>query len=202
MLGSQRGSHQLGYLRRESLVLPRFLALLPTFPSTISSNTQANLPPPYHVNHLFLYVSSLQPLLKILKSHELPPTALKFSPSADLLLSASVDNTVRVIVIPSSFDASESDSALFFSLSSGVTSRRRELFELTCVSFSLPTTPQPTPPRSLSSFSCSSSHSSRFSGRPTRTVSSDRREFESLVFALARRALVLLFAFVLLLSFP
>lgn len=41
-----------------------------------------------------------QPLLKILKSHEFPPTVLKFNPTSRLLISGSADNTVRLIAIP------------------------------------------------------------------------------------------------------
>lgn len=44
-----------------------------------------------------------QPLLTILRAHEFPPTALRFNPSGALLASASADNTLRVIAVPSSF---------------------------------------------------------------------------------------------------
>jgi len=44
--------------------------------------------------------STPQPLLKILKSHEFPPTVLKFNPTSRLLISGSADNTVRLIAIP------------------------------------------------------------------------------------------------------
>ncbi|KAL1413118.1 hypothetical protein Q8F55_000867 [Vanrija albida] len=50
-----------------------------------------------------LDTNTLAPLLKILQAHSFPPTALKFNPSATLLVSASADNTLRTIVIPSSF---------------------------------------------------------------------------------------------------
>ncbi|KAI0306941.1 WD40 repeat-like protein [Multifurca ochricompacta] len=43
---------------------------------------------------------TLAPLLNILKSHEFPPTVLKFNPTSRLLLSGSADNTVRLIAIP------------------------------------------------------------------------------------------------------
>ncbi|WVO14856.1 hypothetical protein L204_102495 [Cryptococcus depauperatus] len=46
---------------------------------------------------------TLAPLLKILHAHSFPPTALKFNPSASLLVSASADNTIRTIVVPASF---------------------------------------------------------------------------------------------------
>lgn len=41
-----------------------------------------------------------QPLLSILKSHEFPPTVLKFNPTSRLLISGSADNTVRLIAVP------------------------------------------------------------------------------------------------------
>jgi len=43
---------------------------------------------------------TLAPLLSILKSHEFPPTVLKFNPTSTLLVSASADNTVRLIAVP------------------------------------------------------------------------------------------------------
>ncbi|WVQ93840.1 hypothetical protein IAU59_000918 [Kwoniella sp. CBS 9459] len=46
---------------------------------------------------------TLAPLLKILHAHSFPPTALRFNPSASLLVSASADNTIRAIVVPASF---------------------------------------------------------------------------------------------------
>jgi prolactin regulatory element-binding protein len=49
---------------------------------------------------------TLSPLLKILHAHSFPPTALKFNPSATMLVSASADNTIRTFVVPSSFGAS------------------------------------------------------------------------------------------------
>ncbi|KAI9635934.1 WD40-repeat-containing domain protein [Dioszegia hungarica] len=50
-----------------------------------------------------LDAATLNPLLKILHAHNFPPTALKFNPSATLLISASADNTLRAIVVPASF---------------------------------------------------------------------------------------------------
>lgn len=52
--------------------------------------------------------NSPQPLLKILQAHSFPPTALKFNPSATMLVSASADNTIRTVVVPSSFGGGES----------------------------------------------------------------------------------------------
>lgn len=49
---------------------------------------------------------TLSPLLKILHAHSFPPTALKFNPSATMLVSASADNTIRTVIVPSSFGAS------------------------------------------------------------------------------------------------
>lgn len=49
---------------------------------------------------------TLAPLLKILHAHSFPPTALKFNPSATILVSASADNTIRTVIVPSSFGAS------------------------------------------------------------------------------------------------
>ncbi|KAI0248709.1 WD40-repeat-containing domain protein [Lactifluus subvellereus] len=43
---------------------------------------------------------TLAPLLSILKTHEFPPTVLKFNPTSRLLISGSADNTVRLIAIP------------------------------------------------------------------------------------------------------
>ncbi|SNX82170.1 uncharacterized protein MEPE_00876 [Melanopsichium pennsylvanicum] len=43
---------------------------------------------------------TLRPVLKILHAHDFPPTCLKFNPASDLLVSASADNTLRVIPIP------------------------------------------------------------------------------------------------------
>ncbi|CAE6505049.1 unnamed protein product [Rhizoctonia solani] len=48
----------------------------------------------------------LVPLLTILRAHEFPPTALRFNPNASLLASASADNTLRLIAVPSNFDQS------------------------------------------------------------------------------------------------
>ncbi|KAH9927127.1 WD40 repeat-like protein [Epithele typhae] len=43
---------------------------------------------------------SLAPLLTILKAHEFPPTTLRFSPTSNLLVSGSADNTVRMVSVP------------------------------------------------------------------------------------------------------
>ncbi|KAH9998384.1 WD40-repeat-containing domain protein [Russula vinacea] len=66
---------------------------------------------------------TLAPLLSILKSHEFPPTVLKFNPTSRLLISGSADNTVRLIAIPDGLGDSSSWSyalmiilALFFVL--------------------------------------------------------------------------------------
>ncbi|ORY34349.1 quinon protein alcohol dehydrogenase-like superfamily [Naematelia encephala] len=51
-----------------------------------------------------LDAKTLAPLLKILHAHNFPPTALKFNPSANMLVSASADNTIRAVVVPASFE--------------------------------------------------------------------------------------------------
>jgi WD40 repeat protein len=38
--------------------------------------------------------------MRILKSHEFPPTVLKFNPTSTLLISGSADNTVRLFAMP------------------------------------------------------------------------------------------------------
>ncbi|KZO98030.1 WD40 repeat-like protein [Calocera viscosa TUFC12733] len=48
-----------------------------------------------------LDAKTFAPLLQILKAHEFPPTALKFSPDAALLVSGSADNSLRLIQVPS-----------------------------------------------------------------------------------------------------
>ncbi|EJU06257.1 WD40 repeat-like protein [Dacryopinax primogenitus] len=48
-----------------------------------------------------LDAKTLSPLLQILKAHEFPPTALKFSPDARLLVSGSADNSLRLVHVPS-----------------------------------------------------------------------------------------------------
>ncbi|KAB5596251.1 Membrane glycoprotein spo14 [Ceratobasidium theobromae] len=48
----------------------------------------------------------LVPLLTILRAHEFPPTALRFNPGGTMLASASADNTLRLIAVPSSFGQS------------------------------------------------------------------------------------------------
>lgn len=50
--------------------------------------------------HLKIKAHSFQPLLTILKSHEFPPTTLRFNPTSSLLVSGSADNSVRVISVP------------------------------------------------------------------------------------------------------
>ncbi|GAC98519.1 hypothetical protein PHSY_006113 [Pseudozyma hubeiensis SY62] len=47
-----------------------------------------------------LDAKTLRPVLKILHAHDFPPTCLKFNPASNLLISASADNTLRVIPIP------------------------------------------------------------------------------------------------------
>lgn len=47
-----------------------------------------------------LDATTLRPVLKILHAHDFPPTCLKFNPASNLLISASADNTLRVIPIP------------------------------------------------------------------------------------------------------
>ncbi|CED85158.1 Prolactin regulatory element-binding protein/Protein transport protein SEC12p [Phaffia rhodozyma] len=49
--------------------------------------------------------SNSAPLLRILRAHALPPTVLRFNPSGNLICSGSADNTVRVITVPETFDA-------------------------------------------------------------------------------------------------
>ncbi|KAF9452062.1 hypothetical protein P691DRAFT_795693 [Macrolepiota fuliginosa MF-IS2] len=43
---------------------------------------------------------TLSPLGAILKAHEFPPTAIKFNPTTDLLVSGSADNSLRIVTIP------------------------------------------------------------------------------------------------------
>jgi prolactin regulatory element-binding protein len=43
----------------------------------------------------------VQPLVSILKAHDFPPTTIRFNPSGTLLISASADNTLRTVVVPS-----------------------------------------------------------------------------------------------------
>lgn len=47
-----------------------------------------------------LDAKTLRPVLKILHAHDFPPTCLNFNPASNLLVSASADNTLRVIPIP------------------------------------------------------------------------------------------------------
>jgi WD40 repeat protein len=49
----------------------------------------------------------VQPVLTILRAHDFPPTTLRFSPDASLLISGSADNTIRIIVVPENFESCE-----------------------------------------------------------------------------------------------
>ncbi|KAF7355163.1 WD-REPEATS-REGION domain-containing protein [Mycena sanguinolenta] len=49
-----------------------------------------------------LDANTLAPLVAILKAHEFPPTTVKFNPTSSLLVSASADNSIRVIGVPDS----------------------------------------------------------------------------------------------------
>ncbi|CAL1701567.1 unnamed protein product [Somion occarium] len=40
------------------------------------------------------------PLVTILKAHDFPPTTLRFNPESNLLISGSVDNSIRVVSVP------------------------------------------------------------------------------------------------------
>ncbi|KAF7352938.1 WD-REPEATS-REGION domain-containing protein [Mycena venus] len=53
-----------------------------------------------------LDANTLAPLVTILKAHELPPTTIKFNPTSQLLVSASADNSMRVISVPHSAEKS------------------------------------------------------------------------------------------------
>ncbi|GAA6053269.1 hypothetical protein JCM3770_002687 [Rhodotorula araucariae] len=44
---------------------------------------------------------TLRPILTVLHAHDFPVTALKFNPSASVLVSGSADNSIRVIEVPS-----------------------------------------------------------------------------------------------------
>ncbi|RPD66687.1 WD40 repeat-like protein [Lentinus tigrinus ALCF2SS1-7] len=57
---------------------------------------------------------TLAPLLTILKAHEFPPTTIRFSPSSDMLISGSADNTVRVATIPPNLGATSWGSWILF----------------------------------------------------------------------------------------
>lgn len=64
-----------------------------------------------------LDAKTLRPVLKILHAHDFPPTCLKFNPASNLLVSASADNTLRVIPIPAKAlleQAASSGGALAF----------------------------------------------------------------------------------------
>lgn len=47
-----------------------------------------------------LDTTTLAPLLSILKAHEFPPTTVRFNPTSELLVSASPDNSIRLVSIP------------------------------------------------------------------------------------------------------
>lgn len=57
----------------------------------------------YHSRYSRLHKK--QPLLTILKAHDFPPTALRFNPDSNLLVSGSVDNTIRVVTVPDNLTA-------------------------------------------------------------------------------------------------
>ncbi|SPO25997.1 uncharacterized protein UTRI_02271 [Ustilago trichophora] len=63
-----------------------------------------------------LDAKTLRPVLKILHAHDFPPTCLKFNPASNLLISASADNTLRVIPIPAKalLESASSGGALAF----------------------------------------------------------------------------------------
>ncbi|ETS62661.1 hypothetical protein PaG_03307 [Moesziomyces aphidis] len=64
-----------------------------------------------------LDAKTLRPVLKILHAHDFPPTCLKFNPASNLLVSASADNTLRIIPIPAKAlleSAARSSGALAF----------------------------------------------------------------------------------------
>ncbi|KAK7061573.1 WD-repeats-region domain-containing protein [Favolaschia claudopus] len=50
--------------------------------------------------------STLSPQVTILKAHEFPPTTVKFNSTSRLLVSASADNSVRIISVPDSTEKS------------------------------------------------------------------------------------------------
>jgi len=47
-----------------------------------------------------LDAKSLAPVFTILRTHEFPPTTLRFNPEGSLLISGSADNTLRLIRVP------------------------------------------------------------------------------------------------------
>nr|ANC28037.1 WD-repeat protein [Polyporus umbellatus] len=61
-----------------------------------------------------LDAQTLAPLLTILKAHDFPPTTLRFSPTSDMLVSGSADNTVRVVTIPPNLGATSWGSWILF----------------------------------------------------------------------------------------
>ncbi|KAI0722994.1 WD40 repeat-like protein [Earliella scabrosa] len=61
-----------------------------------------------------LDAQSLAPLLTILKAHDFPPTTIRFSPTSEMLVSGSADNTVRVVTVPSNLGATSWGSWILF----------------------------------------------------------------------------------------
>lgn len=61
-----------------------------------------------------LDAKTLRPVLKILDAHNFPPTALRFNPSSTILVSASADNTLRIIPIPPLSEATSATGAIAF----------------------------------------------------------------------------------------
>ncbi|PWN40036.1 WD40 repeat-like protein [Ceraceosorus guamensis] len=59
---------------------------------------------------------TLRPLVRILDAHGFPSTALKFSPSGRTLISASADNTLRVIDVPKDLKPDNGIGELFGSI--------------------------------------------------------------------------------------
>jgi len=47
--------------------------------------------------------TTLSPLLSILKAHEFPITTVRFSPTSTILVSGSVDNSIRIVTVPEKF---------------------------------------------------------------------------------------------------
>jgi len=61
-----------------------------------------------------LDANSLAPLLTILHAHDFPATVVKFNPSANMLISASADDTCRIVLLPEGFaNYSECNIQLF-----------------------------------------------------------------------------------------
>ncbi|EIN10603.1 hypothetical protein PUNSTDRAFT_132690 [Punctularia strigosozonata HHB-11173 SS5] len=61
-----------------------------------------------------LDADTLAPLITILKAHEWAVTAIKFNPTASLLVSGSTDNTVRVIALPENISSSSWSTVVGF----------------------------------------------------------------------------------------